>query len=64
MIRLSWDDAGQRLTIHERQGSYPGMPTSREFQIVMGNTSYNPLVSEDTAARTVIYEGLEVSIGL
>ena len=26
MIRLSWDEATRRLTLHDREGSYPGMP--------------------------------------
>ena len=64
MIRLSWDEADRRLTLHARQGSYPGMPGSREFRIVMGDGPYNRPASEALSARTVIYEGREISINL
>ena len=64
MIRFSWDHVRRRLTIHDRQGSYPGMPPSREFRIVQGNTPYNPLAAETTSAQTVVYEGQEISVAL
>jgi alpha-D-xyloside xylohydrolase len=63
-IHLSWDDAGRRLTLHERQGSYPGMPTSREFRIVMIDSTYDPLSTKATSARTVCYEGRQIIIDL
>ena len=58
MIPLSWDEAARRLTLHERQGSYPGMSASREFRIVMGNSPYN----SSEATRTVLYEGQEIGV--
>jgi alpha-D-xyloside xylohydrolase len=64
MIRVSWDEAAQRVTFHARQGSYPGMPRSREFRIVMGNGPYNRPASEGSSAPSVIYEGREISIDL
>ena len=30
--RLEWDEQDQKLTIHDRQGQYPGMPEKREFE--------------------------------
>ena len=63
-IRLSWDEAARQLTIYERQGSYRGMPISREFRIVMGDNSYTPLSSQTTFFKTVVYEGREVTIEL
>ena len=58
-IRISWDEAARRLTLHERQGSYPGMPVSREFRIVMGD---NP--DKGSPSGTVRYDGREVSLDL
>jgi alpha-D-xyloside xylohydrolase len=63
-MRLSWDDTGRRLTLHERQGSYPGMPASREFRIVLSDRPHDPLSSEALSARTVCYEGREIIIDL
>jgi alpha-D-xyloside xylohydrolase len=64
MIRLSWNEITRRLTLHDRQGDYPGMPSSRVFRIVMGDGPYNHLPSEASSARTVLYEGREISIDL
>jgi alpha-D-xyloside xylohydrolase len=64
MIRLSWDEATRRLTLHDRQGSYPGMPGSRTFRIVIGDGTNNHASSESASARTVLYEGYEISIDL
>jgi alpha-D-xyloside xylohydrolase len=63
-INLSWDDAARRLTIHERQGSYPGIPDSREFRIVMGDSPYNRPVSDGSSFRIALYEGREISLDL
>ncbi len=64
MLRLSWDDATRRLTLHDRQGGYPGMPSSREFRIVIGDGPYNHPLSETSSARTIRYEGQEITIDL
>ncbi len=64
MIRLSWDETTRRLTIHDRQGNFPGMLISRVFRIVIGDSPYNHLSSEASSARTVLYEGQEISIDL
>jgi len=64
MIRLSWDETTRRLTLHDRQGNFPGMPISRVFRIVIGDSPYNHLSSEASSARTVLYEGQEISIDL
>jgi alpha-D-xyloside xylohydrolase len=63
-IRLSWDDAARRLTLHERQGSYPGMPASREFRIAVED-GRNPFTSSDgTSSRSVQYDGQEINLDL
>ena len=64
MIRLSWDEAARRLTLHDRQGSYPGMPPTREFRIVMGESPYSPRLSEASSTSTIRYEGRAITITL
>jgi alpha-D-xyloside xylohydrolase len=62
MIRISWDDTAHRLTLHDRQGSYAGMPDAREFRIVIKDVTNTSTLSEATSTRTVLYEGREISI--
>jgi alpha-D-xyloside xylohydrolase len=64
MIRLSCDEATRRLTLHDRQGSYPGMPSSRKFRIVIGDGTNNHPSSEASSTRTILYEGHEINIDL
>lgn len=62
-IRLSWDESARRLILHDRQGSYPGMPDSREFRIIMGGSPTNPSPQE-SSATTIVYEGREMTVEL
>lgn len=62
-ILISWDEPSRRLTIHKRQGSYSGIPNSREFHIFIGDLSYDQSASE-TRVQTVVYEGDELTIDL
>jgi alpha-D-xyloside xylohydrolase len=62
VIRLTWDEAMRRLTLHERQGSYSGMPATREFRLILAD-GLNP-ISESSLSKTVRYEGKEISIEL
>ena len=61
-ISIAWDDQNRTLTIGSRQGSYPGMPASREFRL--------NIVGEDLARlngaqmRSVVYSGLEIVIDI
>jgi alpha-D-xyloside xylohydrolase len=64
MIRISWDEIARCLKLHDRQGSYPGMPNSREFRIVIGDSPYDHLISQTPSARTILYEGREITIDL
>ena len=64
LIRLSWDDTVRRFTVHERQGSYPGMPASREFRIVMEYDTNTIPLSDGSLTRSVLYEGREIRIDL
>ena len=62
LIRVTWDDAAERLTFHDRQGSYAGMPSSREFQIVIVDGTNRSASSDGLPTHTVLYEGREISI--
>jgi hypothetical protein len=33
-IPITWNEAGQNLTIGPRQGSYPGMPPTKKFRVI------------------------------
>ena len=61
-IRLSWDEASRHLTLHERQGSYPGMPGSREFRIVIVDGENSQPTSDASSSRVVRYEGRQISL--
>ncbi|MGB8648501.1 MAG: glycoside hydrolase family 31 protein [Anaerolineae bacterium] len=62
-IRLVWDDSTRQLTIDNRQGSYPGMQTSRVFRVVQGiGKSFDPLALAPPDARTAIYEGQRIAV--
>jgi alpha-D-xyloside xylohydrolase len=62
-VDFSWDDAGRRLTIGKRKGSFPGMLKERTFQVVLVGKEHGTGV-EITADpdRTVRYDGKEQSI--
>ncbi|MEZ4672517.1 MAG: glycoside hydrolase family 31 protein [Anaerolineae bacterium] len=60
-ITLSWDEANRHLTLHDRQGSYAGMPISREFRIVIADGQSVP---DGLSFRTVLYEGRAIRIEL
>ncbi len=63
-IRMSWDDAARRLTLHTREGSYPGMSNVREFRIAVEERA-NPVTSSGgSSLRSVRYDGQEISIDL
>ncbi len=62
ITRLSWDEASRLFTLHERQGSYPGMPSSREFRIII--VGDNAILPETSSFRSIGYEGQEITIAL
>ncbi|MGC2659202.1 MAG: glycoside hydrolase family 31 protein [Bryobacteraceae bacterium] len=63
IIPIHWDDTRHRLTIGQRQGSFPGMLESREFRVVfVGNghgTGIDPTPQPD---QTVSYSGQTISV--
>lgn len=53
-IAFHWSDASRTLTIADRKGSYPGMLTSRKFNVVL----------PDGTAKTVEYSGKKISVSI
>jgi len=64
-VPIHWDDASATLTVGARQGSFPGMPQSRTFDIVLvapgHGTGVDPASRVD---RVVKYSGQAVSVRL
>ncbi len=62
-IRLTWSDANQSLTIGARSGTYPGMPTSRTFNVVWVGAQHGTGIDVTAAAdKAVQYTGSEVVV--
>lgn len=64
-ISFNWDDAKQTLTIQDREGSFPGMLTERNFNIVI--VAVNKGVGENLASqpdKIVRYSGRKLTIKL
>ena len=53
-IRFDWNDQARTLTIAERQGSYPGMLSSRQFTVILPNGT----------TKTISYHGHPVTLTL
>lgn len=56
-IHFTWDDASKELTIHDRNGSFPGMLQSREFRVIMiskGDISYSENVVSYSGSSVVV----------
>ena len=64
-IPFNWDDAARTLTIGDRQGSYPGMLTTRTFNVVLVEKN-KPVGFSFTPApdQTVNYQGKSVKLTL
>jgi alpha-D-xyloside xylohydrolase len=64
-ITFDWDDAQNILTIHDREGSFPGMLTERTFNIIRVDSNKggdtNALESID---KVITYTGKELNIKL
>ena len=63
-IRFSWNEGRQQLTIHDREGSFPGMLANRRFQIVVVNPdSATPLQPSPVNGKPIVeYSGKEKTI--
>ncbi|MGH9586553.1 MAG: glycoside hydrolase family 31 protein [Acidobacteriaceae bacterium] len=57
-IALHWDDSKRTLTIGARKGTFAGMPTQRDFRIVLvGENHGSGEAVENTADRALHYDG-------
>ncbi len=65
IITFTWNDARQTLTIHKRDGSFPGMLKKREFRIVKvsKNKGYG-MDDINKYDKVVTYNGKEVVVKL
>ncbi|RZJ43306.1 MAG: DUF5110 domain-containing protein, partial [Brevundimonas sp.] len=62
-IPLRWDQRSGVLTIGAREGSYPGMPTSRTFRVRFINGATRSALDWDAAnAQVVEYTGAAVQV--
>ncbi len=63
-ITLHWDDGKRVLNIAAREGSFPGMPSEREFQVVLID-KLHPLgfAAASPASRSIRYNGAAQSLG-
>lgn len=64
-ITFTWDDAKKRLTIEDREGSFPGMLEKRQFNIVI--VSQNEGLGDGVTAKidkTISYNGNKIQIKL
>ena len=53
-IRFDWNDKARTLTIAERQGSYPGMLSNRQFTVIL----------PDGTTKTISYHGHPITLTL
>jgi alpha-D-xyloside xylohydrolase len=64
-IHFHWDDRRGILSIGDRSGSFPGMPSKQTFRIVLVQPGHGAGAgSESRADRSVTYEGHETRITL
>jgi alpha-D-xyloside xylohydrolase len=56
-IQVVWKDSSRQLILDDRQGSYPGMPASREFHVVIASDKpFDPL-GEAAPSQVILYDG-------
>lgn len=63
-ISFRWNDKARTLTIGNRKGSFPGMLTSRKFNIVVVGKKNGAGADHSTAFKVVSYKGKEVTVQL
>jgi alpha-D-xyloside xylohydrolase len=57
-----WDDQFQQLTIGSREGSYPGMPASREFRLIIVNERIAQ--PDDVQTLSLVHSGQKIVVGI
>ena len=63
-IPMHYSEADGKLTIGERQGSFPGMLQQRVFKVVKVSKDHPVATDGDVAAKTVEYDGHAVDMAL
>jgi alpha-D-xyloside xylohydrolase len=64
-IKFQWNDASRKLSVGERQGSYPGMLNERKFHIIIvGKSKGNGVELTESPDKVIQYKGQEVIIQL
>jgi alpha-D-xyloside xylohydrolase len=62
-IRMDWDDKAGKLTIGKRSGEFPGMLSTRTFQLVIVSKDHGTgLEIAQTPDKTVSYSGEELVV--
>jgi alpha-D-xyloside xylohydrolase len=62
-VPVQWDDEKKRLTIGERSGTYPGMPTARTFRVVFVREGHGTGIGQTAQPdRVVSYSGHAVTV--
>ncbi|MFT3844343.1 MAG: glycoside hydrolase family 31 protein [Lacibacter sp.] len=65
VVQFSWNDKERKLVVGERAGEFPGMLKSREFKIVMVNTTNcTGVLPSSKFNKTIKYAGKEVTVKL
>lgn len=61
-IPIHWDDAARTLTIGARQGSFPGMPAARTFDVVFVRKGRGAGISAAKPDKVIHYSGAALSV--
>lgn len=64
IVVFHWDDLSGRLTVDQRDGTFPGMIKNRKFEIVLVNEKSGVGDKPMVGGKTVIYKGKTVSVKL
>jgi alpha-D-xyloside xylohydrolase len=59
---IDWDDQSQQLTLGLQEGSYPGMPASREFRLIVVSEGITPF--KHTQSSSLVYSGQKTVVDL
>lgn len=63
-ITFRWDDAARRLTIENREGSFPGMLQNRKFKVILADPESGAGDQPMKGGKTVNYTGKKTSVKL
>ena len=61
-IRFTWDNANSTLTIHPREGSFPGMRQEREIRVIVAAGQFDADFKKVPASKIVKYSGEKVEV--